>query len=1224
MSGGTAEESSVTTLDTDSTATSGAETTHTIRPVPVDVIEFEDSLYRTGSAVMLPKKPIESEESSDSEEEGEQYYAGIDLVALLFRQFEFSPERRALVTGHTDSSGTPEYNFTLSRRRARGILYLVQGFDEDWARNCFEAHTVGCCKEILKYVHAGRRWPCNPGEINNTGNRDFERATESFVNSYNSEYARPNDLEEVSSHAITELRRDSRHRWPTAIWEAVYQIYEKDLREALGMTSEELETFRFEKVEFTEESHEYVGCSYSFPMAERYEEDYRSETDRRVEVIFFPEAQAPSSETLACPSEIDDLHTTEECRLWRERYLDRTYVDPRELHAVPYHLRFKYNNRVRKEQMDMPDGLRLRAKVGENEIPTRTIFNDGLYTAVVQFPNASEAETNANNVQLTWSLENRYVYTSGSDSTPQIVTKTAEEFAALSRAEQLKHYDIAAAWNTRNWRCKVGDTVDDWEHHVQTRTSGDSPIEINLDDIVLLTAVDGHQNVVDKNGSGTEFPLSKDDNATASPPQYPSRVRVLYVDPEDNLMKVHTTNASGSKQEQHDGSVIRFQTNHANDAVKNIIKDPPGGARAVVFCCELYDVTNKRTTEDSAFDFERGHVLGARAAILNDNSVHRQETIIHTDNTTLIHGPGIGDYIMHYLHDGGFDDSSVYSYLIVHWCGWVTKDTNPSNGTTARTTAPTDAQINEFRSLGMINAMEHWNKKQYELVPHEEPSSSTASPSTSAPTTAPTTAPTSDESGSTTSAPTGSAEEEANAEATPLTRKVRPFFFFEAVESFKLTPPTPAITFKTNTEDLFNHANFTTALTQSRGGRPRSIVFITEEDKGSWVRSWRYNNRFSSMSLRIKTRKDDAGRFSVSRFPSGVGFPFGEFNDPGGNSSYGCLVIAHELGHATGQIDDYEEDARYFGDDPPTMPIPSYGQFGVRTNNRRMGHDNSRMNQRNRSSEAFDTKHDDKTMMDSNGPIRMRHVWRFVHWMNQKAQSGQDLHDLLNGQRFEIRYPHPSPAMANYYRNGTREPLDPWQAVDSATINSATNRPMNVYLYKTLDEQMRVARSSGGNVDAKGVLVVRPLLSVAFQDVGTNTWTAAERRDWCRLFFQWFTTNKNVLPGKFMLSGGGADNDLEPTMIKFLPGCDFYAAGGNPSHNHQNLKVVVKRSADALSASGTTVTVGATSTRIKALFYYLFNKPANSTGFTTADFNFIRTWFNGRTTPGGSFNVVQM
>jgi hypothetical protein len=184
---------------------------------------------------------------------------------------------------------------------------------------------------------------------------------------------------------------------------------------------------------------------------------------------------------------------------------------------------------------------------------------------------------------------------------------------------------------------------------------------------------------------------------------------------------------------------------------------------------------------------------------------------------------------------------------------------------------------------------------------------------------------------------------------------------------------------------------------------------------------------------------------------------------------------------------------------------------------------------------------------------------------------------------------------------------------------------MNAYLWRSLDETRRGKRaagaSAGQDVDYKAILVVRPLLSVSFVNVGAKVWAVGDMDDWLTVFKGYFTKVQNLLHDKFMLSGSG---DLHPTLIHFLPGFDIYAAGGAPPHNHYNYRVAVRRDNTAFSRAGDTLTLGVSNPLLRELFNYLFNKPAASAAFAAADFAWIRTWFSGAGVGNAAFNVVEV
>jgi hypothetical protein len=479
----------------------------------------------------------------------------------------------------------------------------------------------------------------------------------------------------------------------------------------------------------------------------------------------------------------------------------------------------------------------------------------------------------------------------------------------------------------------------------------------------------------------------------------------------------------------------------------------------------------------------------------------------------------------------------------------------------------------------MLNSMTHWNKKEYEL--------------------------------------------EDNAGASK--HVIRPFYMFDANETFFLTPPSPAVKYYEEAEILFAKAEFTTALRNARGGVPHSIAYVTEEGKGSWMLSYRGNNRpYSIMSLRIKTCEDDPTRFAAGSMNSGVVFPHAEFGDPG---TYGCLAMAHEIGHATGQIDDYMETAKRGNN---TMSVPNFGQWGLKADSKDVNPDNSDFGQRVLSSDGWALKihPHDKTMMEKNGAIRMRHIWRFAHWLNEEGKTGKSLNKFLGGIQHKMRYPHPSPVL-EYFRDTTTK-TNPWAYSHNAILDvkvpgPGDTRKMNVYLYRKLDESGRVTRTKGADtgkeIDFKCLLVVRPLLSVAFIRNGAHVWANNEMTDWLALFHNWFSRGKGLLGNKYMLAGGG---DFNPALIHFLPGYDFYNEGGSPNHTSFNYRVQIKWNDNTFSRAGDVISMGDHQDRIRELFYYMFNKPANAAGFVAADFDFIKNWFSGPSVANAGFHIEEV
>ncbi|MDD4051137.1 MAG: hypothetical protein PHR28_04455 [candidate division Zixibacteria bacterium] len=745
----------------------------TLSLINVHILEMEDVLFHHNSAVMMPENP-EGESSADGSDDdaedsgdagvsqAQAAMSGLKALALVFRELGFDERKKMIIAAHTDTSGDVTYNFDLSGMRAQNVQYLLTGEKENWATVSYGKQKVEDCQQVLTWVFTTRRWLCNPAGIDDKWGPNTEHATENFISYYNTQYARPNGRTELDSFALMRaIRNDGKKRWPEELWGAVFELYSEDMAKTLSMPRAQFDTLR-EGVgaspggKFLYETKMYVACGESFPIDNAEKSNYRSQSNRRVEILFFDETEALREEDFICPAVRNRTHTPEECPLWNGWHFVPLYIDPNDLNAVAYHLKFQYYDRVLKAAADVPTGITIHAYVGANEIPSRQSFGSGVFTVVVQFPTNAQAQADANKVRFEFRTENRWIFAENDSAAPSIVTRTPQEIAALTPVQRWNYYDLPTEWGSANWRCTVNDQINDFAEHMKTRTSAGVPIIINLDDIVL-TAANGSQIITDRAGTadgkdatGNIPALSVTDAPTANPPQFASRVRILFIDSADNRLKVHYPTSSGTDEAQHTSSLIRFQANAAGGAI-NFVKNPPGGARVVVFCHEFYDVTSKRTVHtDAAFDPAKGHVLGARRAVLDDRDAHYKKVIVQTDTTPLVHNPIIGDFDVHYLHGGGCDGTNLISYTVVYWCAYVTLDTHPTNGPAGgNTEAPTQAEINKFLSTGMMNCMKHWNKKEYEFIDN----------------------------------------------AGAAAHVVRPFFFFEGNEAFSLTPPNPAVNY---------------------------------------------------------------------------------------------------------------------------------------------------------------------------------------------------------------------------------------------------------------------------------------------------------------------------------------------------------------------------------------------------------------------------------------------
>ena len=340
----------------------------TLKKIEVHILEMEDVLFHHNSAVMMPENPA-GESSQDGTEddatdpadatirEGQEQVSGVKALALVFRQFEFDPTNKIVIAGHTDTSGEAKYNFKLSDLRAQSVLFLLTGEREKWAENSYKKQKVEDYQQILKYIFASRRWPCDPGDIDDDWGTNTRQATESFIRHYNMEYADKQNppLPHLSDHLVTIIQRDGAKRWPKELWEAVFDLYSEDLAKVLLEDRVKLDARRTNLLEDDEKwvdpEKKFVGCGESFPIDDSEKDNYRSQSNRRVVILFFDKDEVP---VLDCPADINKVHKEKDCPIWHGYHFLPLYIDPLDLHAVVYHLSFQFFNRIENAWTGVP------------------------------------------------------------------------------------------------------------------------------------------------------------------------------------------------------------------------------------------------------------------------------------------------------------------------------------------------------------------------------------------------------------------------------------------------------------------------------------------------------------------------------------------------------------------------------------------------------------------------------------------------------------------------------------------------------------------------------------------------------------------------------------------------------------------------------------------------------------------------------------------------------
>jgi hypothetical protein len=706
-----------------------------LKQIEVYLLEMEDVLFHHNSAVMMPKAPAgksskdgTKDPSAASIKKDQEEVSGIKALAIVFKQFEFDPDKRLLIVGHTDTSGKPKYNFELSDLRAKNVLYLLMGEKEEWAKVCLERHKIEDYQQILLYVHETKNWPCDPvGKDDKWGPRT-ENATKQFISYFNKDFAPIHNVPPLSDLLLGEIKADSSRRWPLELWEAAFSIYNEDLAAALEVKTPELDRMRSIMLYFVDDSTPFIGCGESFPIDHKERSNYRSQANRRVELLFFDKDETPLEKDgqpwwYGCQKDKNATHKESDCPLWHKYHFIPMYIDRNDLNAIVYHLKFIYYNRIKQEWMPIPEipGMQIRAfesrAVGAGEvmtqIPTVTIYKKDMYYVKVCFPDEISKHP-LEKLHFEFETLDTCIFTEKKDKAPEIQDISGALIAQSSLPDQMHYYDIPAAWNSRNWYCEVGGSKGDFADMVKLKTSPAAPMVFNLDDIVLV-AENGSQDISDKDKNDNTVPLV----ANAANSKY-SRYSLFHI--VDNELLLFNP--------------LKYRAPYFTNAefARNLITHAPPNAVVINFANDFYSIWNKRAAQGAdPYNPEgpRRHVRGCRAAKRNDHGCHLKEVMDSTGNVfghSLFFAEAVGNFELHYIHNGCIIEEpkglKVRTFLIIYWNARFELD-NPiapgsplADGSIAHQVIPGD--VDTFATEGLDNAFWRWQGKDYTFEPLDD------------------------------------------------------------------------------------------------------------------------------------------------------------------------------------------------------------------------------------------------------------------------------------------------------------------------------------------------------------------------------------------------------------------------------------------------------------------------------------------------------------------------
>ncbi|MCK4538986.1 MAG: hypothetical protein KAV42_09345 [Candidatus Krumholzibacteria bacterium] len=661
----------------------------------VDIIKLSHYFFNKDSALFFPVKLPDSSEKAKIDQAALDII-GIKSLATVFKHCQEDGRLRVVISGHSDADegGDVPGRFVLSGLRAKAVYALLAGKKDDWAKAVFEKHSVLDFKLILKYIHLNKGvyfgtakdqiGVLDPGDIDDKWNDKADKATRNFIIGFN-KYAKIRKVESLKlSVVIKKVKDDASNRWPEEMWKAVYILYENAVSRTLGLKKKtELASKRKNILKFCDDKKPFVSCGESVPLKtlkDKPKSNYEPEPGRGVEIIFFNRKALPGKIVskkmrIICPAVTDAAHTAVQCPIFYKYHLKTTYIDHRNLDLVLYHIKFVYYDRIKNDIVPVPAGLKIDMaywnSVTNTKVPIDAVtdYNDGVYT--VKIPD-DKNRTNLSmwfgSVDAADATKKYWIFTEATGSDPILVLKTDVEIAALTPADRLKYHDLPKKWCSLNYWARFGkySTGDTYQKIMKQKKfkpygtkmpDSSKPMIFSLDDIVL-TGNTGRQGLRDK---------KKDNVSVVNLSKY-SRIALLYPDAANGFeIKLDKPMAKEAYFTDIKGG---FKKNLIYDSLHDASDTLHRPCRVAVFCGEFYDIYDRRTEWYADFRFNKGHIMGARAARLNDTACSGKKSFSGWDagdKTSAYVCDEAGNYRLQYHHDWGIHDGKVQSGLILYW-----------------------------------------------------------------------------------------------------------------------------------------------------------------------------------------------------------------------------------------------------------------------------------------------------------------------------------------------------------------------------------------------------------------------------------------------------------------------------------------------------------------------------------------------------------------------------
>lgn len=286
----------------------GATTVFQFRPFQVQVLEVQDTHFHHDSAVLVPQFDPEVGQTADNP-------TGLEVLRACLLHAKAKPNEKLLISGHTDTTGDKGYNVKLSGKRCKSVQHALLGERAEWVAVAMDKHKTEDHQAILKWLYLFWDWDTDPGDIDNTPGPATDKALKHFKETYN---------------AVMGGSLPVNAAVDAATWGAFFDMYMETVADSLDTEPDGLKEWRGH-LKFLDPGKKWAGCGEYFPIEDEFADNYDSETNRRVELLFFAPEDEPK--LLCHPS--SDVCVPDECEIHRKQIFKKLPIPPAPLPLLP-------------------------------------------------------------------------------------------------------------------------------------------------------------------------------------------------------------------------------------------------------------------------------------------------------------------------------------------------------------------------------------------------------------------------------------------------------------------------------------------------------------------------------------------------------------------------------------------------------------------------------------------------------------------------------------------------------------------------------------------------------------------------------------------------------------------------------------------------------------------------------------------------------------------------